>query len=270
MAKDNEFILKFETADLRKQIELKGDELVGQIQEAVRDVALAAYAHIVSRAQKDLNKTRLDYLKGLKFDTLGDDTYLIYLDGKFPNAIEDGWAPFPMKEHLLGSKKIVNVGSRAGEPWVQKTKDGKRFAHVPLEQKPYAKTEGASDMASLLKNLKVENSRGRLQKMTSIFKDDSGNPVQGRAATYRISAADKAKGLGIKGLEGVTKYQKTYENPHTGKKTTQSIYLLFRTVSDRSPASAWYNKGFSGLNAFKEAEAIVERELDNILKSLMK
>lgn len=270
MAKDNEFILKFETADLRKQIELQGDDLVEQIQNAVRDVATAAYAHIVSKAQKDLNKTRADYLKGLKFETLQDDMYLIYLDGKFPNSIEDGWSGFPMKEHLLGSKKIVSVGSRAGEPWVQKSKEGKRFAHVPFEQKPYAKTQGASDVASLLMNLKVQNDKGKMQKMTSVFKDQGGNPIQGKVATYRTSAQDRAKGLSIKGLEGVTKYQKTYENPQTGKKTTQSIYLMFRTVSDKSPASAWYNKGFAGLHAFKEAEAIVERELDNILKTLMK
>lgn len=270
MANDKEFILTFDTKDLQKQIELKGEALVEQIQTAVKEVAIAAYAHITAKAQKELNKTRMDYLKGLKLDSLGDDTYLIYLDGKYPNSIEDGWAGFPMKEHLLGSKKIVSVGSRAGQPWVQKTKDGKRYAHVPMEQKPYAKTQGASDMAGILKGLKVQNAAGRMQKMTSVFKDPFGAPMQGKVATYRTSAADKAKGMSIKGLEGVTKYQRTYENPQTGKKTTQSIYLMFRTVSDRSPASAWYNKGFAGLHAFKSAEALVEKELDNILKTLMK
>lgn len=259
MARDGEFIIHINSDELQKKFDGMADQIVAETRQAIKDLAYAAYANITANAQKKLKSTRADYIRGLKLDELGNDNYLITLNGRQPNAVEDGWDPFDMKPHLLNSQKRVEVGSRAGQPWVQKGKKGQRFAHVPIEQKPFSKVQG-NDLAQALQSFRVENRRGRKQRFTSIFKDEQGTPVEGRAATIRNT--------GIKGLENVTKYQRIYTNEKTGKQSVSSVYLTFKTVSDLSPAEAWRNKGFAGLHAFDEAEKFIERELDNILDSI--
>lgn len=260
MAKDGEFIIDFNAEGFQKQLEQASDQVIGEIKGAVKDLANAAYANIVASAQSKLKTTRLDYLKGLKFDSLGDDTYLISLEGQFPNAIEDGWGPFNMKDKMLSSTKTVQVGSRAGQPWVQKGKKGQKYAHVPFEKKPFSKDLPTGDMASMIKKFKAVNAKGRVQNFTSIFKDEGGKPIEGKVASVRNT--------GIPGLENVTKYQKIYTNTNTGKQVTSSVYLTFKTVSELSPADAWYNKGFAGAHFFKETEDFVEEQMNNILKLL--
>lgn len=246
------------------------DEMLGEIQQAVKDTAYAAYASIVSDAQSKLNTTRKDYLSALKFITLQKDNYLIFLDSGFANEIEDGWSPFDMKNKLLSSKKNVSEGPRAGLPWVQKGKAGQRYAHVPFEHSVGRGTKGASDLSGIIKNLKTMNSKtGLQQKMTSVFKDASGKVMQGKVASYRSSKADQEKGLSIPNLEGITKYQKLYKDKN-GKEKVKSLYLTFRTVSDRSPSGKWQNKGYNGLHAFAEAEKYVEAQLQVILDTILK
>lgn len=259
MPRDGEFIIQINSDELQEKFEDVGDQMISQAKQAVKELAYAAYTNITANAQEKLKKTRADYIRGLKLDELGNDTYLISLHGQQPNAVEDGWDPFDMKPGMLNSQKRVEVGSRAGEPWVQKGKKGQRYAHVPTEHKPFSKVEG-NDLAQMLRSFRVKNRKGREQNFTSIFKDEKGAPIEGRAATI--------KDTDIPGLENVTKYQRIYENKRTGKTSVSSVYLSFKTVSDLSPAEAWQNKGFAGLHAFNDAEEFIEKELDNILKSI--
>jgi len=262
MAKNGEFIIDINYDELKTKLGKAADSTIAEIESAVKGIADAAYANIVSIAQSKLKKTRLDYLKGLKFATVRKNQYVISLDGVFPNSIEDGWSPYSMKEKLLGSTKTVQAGSRAGQPWVQKGKKGQRYAHVPFEQQPFSKVGNAGDLGALIKKLTTVNKKGKEQKFTSIFKDEFNKPIQGKAASIR--------GTGIKYAENITKYQKTYVNQKTGKQTTSSVYLTFKTISDLSPAEAWMNKGFAGLHAFDKTEKYVEEQINIILNSLMK
>ncbi len=231
----------------------KVDEIM---QQAIKDVAQGAYANIIAQAQAGLKSTRQDYLKGLSFTKLSDNEYLITLDGTFANALETGFAPYDMREKMLQSKKIVEIGPRSGEPWVQQGKKGK-FAHVPFQQQPFSKAPEAQDMAQLIKKVEVTNARGRKQKITSIFKDISGKALEGE-----VARAPKGSDLA-----GLVKYQKIYENAKTGKKRTEGIYILYRTISENSPG--WQHPGFSGLLAFSKTEEWVRKELENILKSFL-
>lgn len=259
MATKGDFEVNLDSKQLSKLIQEKGEAAVNQLKTAIKDLASATYASITSQAQKKLQSTRQSYLQGLNFRNIGTDQYLISLDTPFANMVEDGWDPYNMKDRLLKSQKTVQVGSRAGQKWVQKGKKGQRYAHVPFEKQPFSKAAaGSADMMSALREFKVENQRGRKQKFTSIFKDDSGRPLEGKVATVKSS---------IPGLENVTKYQRIYKNEETGKQTTSSVYVSFKTISDLSPASKWQNKGYAGAKFFKEAERMVERELQNILKS---
>lgn len=259
MATKGDFEVNLDSKELAKLIESHGEQAVKQLKTAIKDLATATYASITANAQKKLKSTRQSYLQGLSFQSIGTDQYLISLETPYSNMIEDGWDPYNMKDRLLGSRKTVQVGSRAGQPWVQRGKENQRYAHVPFEKQPFSKVaQGSDDMLSALREFKVENQRGRKQKFTSIFKDDSGKPLEGKVATVKSS---------IPGLENVTKYQKVYKNQKTGKQSTSSVYLSFKTISDKSPAHKWQNKGYAGAKFFKDAERMVDKELKNILKS---
>lgn len=237
-----------------KSLENLGSELEEQVNVAVRDIAYATHAEIVAKAQTGLNATRNDYLKALEFVDLGDNSYLISLNGSWANQLEKGYGSYNLTEKLLKSQKIVDVGSRSGEPWVQKAQDGHKFAHVPLHKNPTAKGGRSGDLAAQIKNMKATNASGRKQKITSVFKDVNGNPQQGKVAIGRSENPY---------LDQLVKYQKTMVNEKTGKAQTSSIYINYRTISEI--AEPWMHPGFEGLHAFEDAQAYVEKQLNDFI-----
>lgn len=245
--------MKFLADKLGKDLENISKTLETQLNQAVADAANAAYANIIANAQQQLTGTRQDYLKSLNFTKLGDNSYLISLEGKHANAIEDGFVGFDMKTGMLNSTKIVQVGSRAGEKWVKKNKEGKKYATVPFEHSPFSKVPKTGDLAKDIKKLTALNRQGIQQKLTSTFKDDLGKPLVGKVAT---ASSEIAK------LDKMTKFQHVSE-----KGKVSSIYMTFRRVSEDS--DGWFHKGYKGLHAFEQAEAYVERELENILNTLL-
>jgi hypothetical protein len=212
------------------------------INEAISDVAINAYVTIMAKANQKLHSTRADYLKGLQFEDLGDNSYLISLDGEWATALEDGFPSFNMTEGLLGSPKAHTA------------KDGHKFMHVPIERKVSA--PGGSNMADAIKGLTAQNAAGRKQKITSLFKDDSGNPMTGKVATAK---SDNPL------LNGLTKYQQVVQTDKGSK--VRSIYINYRTISENG--KPWIHPGFGGIHAFEEAEREVVAQLDNIIKDLL-
>lgn len=253
--------IKFRAAELGKSLENLAYEVQQELDQAIKDTANAAYATIVAKAQADLNSTRADYLKGLSFEELGNNTYLITLEGDWANALEKGFSGFDIREWMLSSEKVVQVGTRTGQKWVQTGASGQKFAHVPFEHRPHSKAPKTSDLAQAIKKLQTHNRSGRLQKFTSIFKDDAGKPLEGRVASIK-------KVKDFPQLDGITKYQKIYKNESTGKQSVQSVYMTFRTVSEA--AESWRHPGFEGLRAFDEAEKWVEEQIDTIIMTLIK
>lgn len=253
--------VRFKAAALGKSLENLSAEVEAELEQAIKDTANAAYATIVAKAQSELNSTRADYLKGLGFEELGKNTYLITLEGDWANSLEKGFSGFDIREWMLASEKVVQVGPRTGQKWVRKAEDGHKYAHVPFEHRPFSKAPKTSDLSQAIKKLQAFNSQGRSQKFTSIFKDASGKALEGRVATIR-------KVDGFPQLDGITKYQKIYKNESTGKQTVQSVYMTFRTVSEN--ADSWRHPGFGGLHAFDEAEKWIDEQIDNIINALVK
>lgn len=232
-----------------------GEEIKATLEEEVSNLAQATYANIMAKAQHELQTTRLDYLKGLEFTKLTQNSYLITLEGKWANDLEAGFSPYNLTERLLASNKIVTVGSRTGLPWVQKSKSGGKYAHVPREHSPFSKTSKNASLDSAIKDLKVINAKGRTQKFTSIFKDPFKNPLQGKVATAKLE-----------GFGSITKFQSLVKNEKTGKTSVKSLYMSWRTVSDKG--QPWQHPGFKGLHAFEEAERFIEEEIDKIINAL--
>lgn len=252
-----EFSLKLKAAELGKDLEDIGDAVVAQLEQALQDLAHTAHAVIIAKAQADLSETRQDYLKGLKFETLGKNSYLISLEEEFPISLEEGFQSFDMKPGMLKSAKVVELGTRAGSPWVQQGKDGSRYAHVPFKHTPFSQA-GKTDLNAAIREMTAFNASGRKQKLTSIFKSPEGKPLSGEVARVRSNIPE---------IDGITKFQKVLENADTGKLSTSSIYLTWRTISDNG--GPWIHKGYKGLKAFLEAEDYVEDQLEEIIRTLL-
>jgi hypothetical protein len=250
--------LKIRAEALGKTLENLAPLVEEEINAAVRNLAHAAYSAMANRIQQMQigDESRKNYLKALKFQDLGQDSYLIYLDGEWANKLEKGFGSYSIREQLLKSQKTVGVGSRAGEPWVQKSKDGHKFAHVPFEHRATPAPTG--DLAQDIRKMMARGRNGTVQELGKVFKDASGNPMEGKVATVQKGDA------GAPNLEGMTKYQ--YVHPKSGR--VSSVYMTYRTVSEHG--KDWVHPGHKGYQLFQEAEKFVEQEMDNIIKTLIK
>lgn len=242
--------------ELGKDLRTVAPQVEAELQRAIESVAHAAYASMVAKVQS-MNmspNSRADYLRGLKFEKIGDGTYLIYLEGEWAQKLEDGYESYSIKDQLLKSEKIVQVGSRAGQPWVRTSKANKKYAAVPFEHHPFSGHK-TGNLGEDIKKILVKNRAGVEQPITKIFNDLGGKPIHGKVAV----------GGQIKdqpNLSGLTKYQHVHES---GK--VSSIYMTYRMVSEDSPG--WQHPGSDGFALFKEAEQYVDEELRNILKMLL-
>lgn len=248
--------LKLTAEKLGKSLENLSSRLEAELNQAVKDLSNAAYASMVSQVQNmGMDpKNRQDYLRGLQFTQIGNNEYMIYLEGDWANKLEDGFSSYSIKEQLLRSQKRVQVGQRAGEKWVRESKDGKKYAAVPFEHKPYAAKAG--DLASEIKKMNAMNRQGQKQRITKTFKDDFGNPIAGKVATAIMEEGSPEN------LAGLTKYQYVSD-----KGKVSSIYMTFRIVHEDS--AGWNHPGFPGYKFFEEAEKEIGKELENIVKTLL-
>lgn len=248
--------VKFIADQLGKDLANIAPQVQAELEQAVGNLAQAAYSAIVAKVQgMSMDpKNRQDYLRALKFQDLGDATWLIFLDGDWASKLEEGFGSYSIKDVLLKSTKTVEVGSRAGLPWVRKSKDGTKFAAVPFEHKPFSGEKMAGNLGDDIKKILAKNRAGVEQPITEIFRDLGGKPIQGKVAT--------ANNVGVPNLEGLTKYQFVHES---GK--VSSVYMTYRIVSENSPG--WQHPGHKGYQLFKEAEQYVETELKNILNTLL-
>lgn len=249
--------LKLIADALGKSLENLAPRVEEEINEAVKNVAHAAYTAMVSQIQ-GMNANpgnRSDYLKALKFSSMGNNSYLIHLDGEAANRLEKGFSSYSIREQMLKSTKIVQVGSRSGKPWVQTGAQGQKYAHVPFEHKKSDKPSPSGDLATDIKQMSAMNAKGEQQKLSKIFKDIDGNPIHGKVAVVKDAMTVK--------FDGLVKYQ--YVHP-TGR--VSSVYMTYRTVSENG--KDWVHPGFRGYQLFENAQRTVEEELENIIKTILK
>lgn len=252
----SDFSIKILADELGKDLEKLAPQVEAELEEAVENLATAAHASLVAQVQgmKMDPKNRQDYLRGLKYQKLDDTNFVIYLDGEWPKKLEEGYSSYDMKAKLLSSEKTVKIGSRAGQPWVQTSKAGKKYAAVPFGHKPLSAEGSKGNMAEDIKRLTAKNRQGKDQSILETFNDNNGKPLRGKVATVTDSAT--------KNLQGLTKYQSVSK---TG--TVSSVYMTFRMVSEDSPG--WQHPGHRGYLLFQEMEQYVEKELENIVKNLL-
>jgi len=244
--------------ELQKDLENALPHIQEEIENAVENLANATYASIISQIQgMSLNpEDRQDYLRALKYDKLGNATWIIYLDSVEAKKLEEGRDPYSIKDDLLASEKKVQVGSRAGQPWVRTSKKGKKYAAVPFQQRPMSGESFYGNLADDIKKLSVMNRKTKkTQPITKLFNDLDGAPIHGKVATAK-------KVPGHPNLDGLTKYQHVHESG-----AVSSLYMTFRIVHEDS--TGWQHPGTKGFQLFEKAEKVVEAELKNILETLL-
>lgn len=233
--------IKIRAEELGKSIDNIADGVEQALQNAVSQLATAAYSEAIRLANQRLHQTKQDYINSLEFTKLDDNVYAITLKGQSANATEDGYSGFDMKPGLLSGPKAKIA------------QDGTRFNTIPLRTEPYSQAP-ASD--------KVKNMRDAVRTLIGergldkIIKDPStGIAKQGIVA--------RVYDTGVKDMEGLVKVQRNYG------KSTSSYYMTFRTVSDRSSANSWKHPGYSGAHIFPDVEHYIEEQLDQILRTLL-
>lgn len=256
---------KLRAEALGKSIENMAPKVEAEINEAVKNLAHAAYIQMTALIQrKQMSDTnRQDYLKNLKFTELGGNSYLIHLEGEWANKLEDGYGPYSLREILLKSKKIVQVGPRTGQPWVQHNQQGKKYAHVPFDHHPH-RGNASGDLGTDIKRLSAKNIQGKAQNLTEIFKGPNGNPMDsGSGKNTRPVAVVKELPEGTsKNLMNMAKFQKVHESG-----AVSSIYMTWRTISESG--KDWTHPGHRGYEIFKQAEEWVKAEMDQLVKTIL-
>lgn len=249
--------------DAQIKLESISAEMEAQFQVALRKVVTAAYNETKRLATERLKTTQKDYLKALRFDILGPNTYLIQLSdddkqehGLPPSWLEGGFAAFDMKPGMLKGPR-----SRAA-------KGGGRYNIIPFKHSPSATptTMGQAIQQQGLKSIIRE------KKLSQISRDANGKPKDGIVArlnpgTKYGQMSDKTKrilGTNAKNLEGLVKVQKNYG------KATQSQYFTFRVVSSKSKASSWLHPGFEGAHIFPTVERYIGQEIRKVMEGLFR
>jgi hypothetical protein len=80
-----------------------------------------------------LHSTRQQYESACNVVQLGPNKWAIVLNADAAH-LEEGYASFDMKKGMLDSKAVVKTGKNAGKPWVRISKDGFKYAIVPMDQ----------------------------------------------------------------------------------------------------------------------------------------
>lgn len=188
--------------------------------------------------QDKLNSTRPLYLMGLGFDSIeypfGKDSFAgaVILRGQFPNMLEMGFGAFDEKIGFSKSKKITKKDS------------GGWYLTIPIRHS----TPGSfmygnpmpKDVYGVAKKL---DNRGSLSYPG--LGDVSWKGYQRKHKTY----------------DGLTRIVKSYQ------KATQSQYITFRRVSDKSDPNSWWHPGFSGVKIAEGLMPFAEKTFMDILNT---
>lgn len=241
------------------------------LDQAILDLASAAYAKALELAKEKLDSTFDTYRDALKFEIVSPGVYSVSL-GEEAKHLEDGYESFNMRAGLLKNAKKVS-------------RQGYRYRSIPFK---HGKGQSGSSSGNMLDDLnrlrggfgdkgitKGDDGKPLLGKIFSINRNDTGmwslNPAQPgvAAANQRFGEPEPSKNL-----VGLTKYQYGTKT-RSGKDLIRSAYITYRTVSE-NPATfmkdgkpTWQHPGFSGIHTFEQLIPWVEAQLDKILDSIL-
>lgn len=252
---------------------------LNSLQKKFMDAARATQSRAISMATARLgSENNQRYRDALSFQMVSKNIAELRLDADAA-FLENGYPSFDMVPGMVNSTAIVKVGKRAGQPWVRMSKQGYRYAVVPLPQstkravpgspghsapvqigQPTETTRGAlaQDMERLLKafgvaakrepNWRMKAGPGDLQTLIT----ESGRMVEREVPNVNPL------------LSGLTK-----TTAQVGKKNVAQ-YNTFRVVTENPNRKArWRHSGFAGVHIFKDLETWLRQELEKIVRETL-
>lgn len=200
-------------------------------------------------AQKKLNSTRPLYLMGLDFNSIlfpsnGDNfSGAVELHGVMPNLLETGFSAFDMKTGFMRSSSV------------KYSKKGDWYLTVPIRHSTPQSFMYGKPMSAIVYGF------------ASQLKNKESLEVTGGLGTNLVGYQHKNNIY-----NGLTRIIKQYQNPNTGKTTSQSQYFTFRRVGASSNNDSWVHPGWHGIHVAKSLEPVAvqtfEKTLSTILNSI--
>lgn len=217
------------------------DQFSPLVVRAVQDSITTSLALIKDRwqtdVQKKLHSTIPLYLMGLDFNSIiypfegNAFTGAVELHGKLPNMLETGFGAFDMKTGFSKSKHIT------------RKKDGGWYLTIPFRHSVPGSFMYGKPMSK------------DLYKQASSLKHKERLSFPGAGAISWTGYQHKNK---IK--HGLTRIIKQYN------KTSQSQYLTWRRVSDKSDPKSWMHPGYKGVKIAKSLETYAQDTLVKLLR----
>lgn len=249
--------ISIDTTEVTQALNLTQEKSLQLADSIVKGLALGLYEKWIQLAKRELGSTREDYINSL---VIGDDGFLtskVTLTGEMNNMIEQGSAPFDQKEGFSKSSK-------------RKTKaDGGWYLTVPFRHAVPGSVGESSHFSSVMPETLyerlIEEYHETGEEKLTVKEKNLPKELQTKGVrkeltvpkTNRVFEAYKHKSAQY---AGITKITKTYNN------ATQSQYMTFRRVSDKSDPNSWIHPGF---NAFKLGEkALGEMDVNSMIAKM--
>jgi len=206
---------------------ISDDEELKAFSEVVRSQILdSVQINMMRIARQELNSTKNIYINSI---SRTDDE--ISLEGYLANAIEEGSAPFDMKEGFRNSPK-VKINKQGG--W---------YLTIPFR----INTPNAPQGTRMPREIYQAIKNGRKPKIDMPLGE---RPQVSDPATGRIWEMYRHKSSIFEGI------QRTSHNAETNRST----YGTFRRVSNNSDPNSWINRGIKAHNIIDKAWAATDIE----------
>lgn len=258
--------IEIDLTGLKSQFNLT-NEIIDKMTETCVDLVTSAiYYQWENLAKEKLKSTLPTYLQNLNIIDKGRFAKQIVLTGKFPEMIENGAAPFDMKEGFKNSKYVkytVPVYNKRGR---MISPGGQWYLTIPFRQG----TPGIIGQAGFANEMPQEIYDVIKQKPSNSPLKSSEIPSPYDVPQSRAAIIDeKTKSTVYEEYihkssiyEGLTKVAAAYE------KTTQNTYMSFRRVGANSDPLAFIHKGLIAQHFANKA--IQQINVDTIVENQVK
>jgi hypothetical protein len=251
--------ITIDASSVINQFALDKSQAAALVETLVKRVTVRIYENWQKQASRNLKGSRQQYLQSLSIQEEGRLKASVVLMGKLPNMIENGAGAFDMKPGFMGSAKVKRVIRMVnGKPvpgWYLTIP----FRHaVPTSlaenvafanKMPTAVHAMAKKLAATTTQLGQATSWGGRLKQQSL--PPAFQSMATRASVSNLQTKQTFAEYQHKSsiYAGMVRNEKTYEG------ATQSTYMTFRRVSDKSAPNAWINKGIRAQRLLPKALA---------------
>jgi hypothetical protein len=227
--------VNIDMSEVFKEMHVMKKEVPAMMQHVFVKVAESVVVNWREEAHRGLRSTRAMYLRGLQEPEISKDQAVVALIGTLPNMLEQGASPFDIKKGFSASTKVVR---KKGGGW---------YLTIPFrwatpgalgENEVFSAVMPSAvfDIAKELAPRTVQPFLPGVTRSEALREEDLPVELQGQQERARqpvYGAYTHKSNM----YAGIVREEQMYE------KTTQSKFLSFRRVSDKSDPLSWMHKG---------------------------